>query len=56
MNSELNSLLALPEVRESMAKAGVEPIGGKPERLDAMVRSELNTWSQVVKRGNISAD
>ena len=56
MNSELNSLLALPEVRESMAKAGVEPIGGKPERLDAIVRSELNTWSQVVKRGNISAD
>lgn len=56
MNSELNSLLALPEVRESMAKAGVEPIGGKPEKLEAMVRSELTTWAQVVKKGNITAE
>lgn len=56
MNAELNSLLALPEVREAMAKAGVEPIGGKPEKLDAMVRSELKTWTQVVQKGNIAAD
>jgi len=56
MNSEINSLLALPEVKEAMAKAGVEPIGGKPEKLDAMVRSEIKMWTQVVKKGNITAD
>jgi tripartite-type tricarboxylate transporter receptor subunit TctC len=56
MNAELNSLLALPEVKEAMAKAGVEVIGGKPDKLDVMVRSELNMWAQVVKKGNITAD
>lgn len=56
MNSEINSLLALPEVKEAMTKAGVEPIGGKPEKLDAMVRSEIKMWTQVVKKGNITAD
>ena len=56
MNSEINSLLALPEVKESMEKMGAEPAGGKPERLEALVRSELETWSQVVKKSNITAD
>lgn len=56
MNSEINSLLALPEVKESMEKMGAEPAGGKPEKLDALVRSELETWSQVVKKSNITAD
>jgi hypothetical protein len=39
-----------------MARAGVEVIGGKPDKLDAMVRSELGMWAQVVKKGNITAD
>jgi tripartite-type tricarboxylate transporter receptor subunit TctC len=56
MNAEINSLMALTEVKEAMAKAGVEPIGGKPERLDALVQSEIKMWNQVVKKGNITAD
>jgi tripartite-type tricarboxylate transporter receptor subunit TctC len=56
MNAEINSLMALTDVKEAMAKAGVDPIGGKPERLDALVKSEINMWSQVVKKGNITAD
>ncbi len=56
MNSEINSLLALPEVKESMAKMGVDPAGGKPEQLDALVRSEIKLWSQVVTRGKIVVD
>jgi len=56
MNAEINSLMALTEVKEAMAKAGVDPIGGKPERLDALVQSEIKMWNQVVKKGNITAD
>jgi tripartite-type tricarboxylate transporter receptor subunit TctC len=56
MNSEMNNLLALPEIRESMAKAGVEPIGGKPEKLDALVRNEIRMWTQVVKTANIQPE
>ena len=56
MNSEINSLMALTEVKEAMAKTGVGPIGGKPEKLDALVQSEIKMWTQVVKKGNITAD
>ncbi len=56
MNSEINSLLGLPEVKESMAKMGIDPAGGKPEKLDTLVRSEIKMWTQVVKKGNIVAE
>ncbi len=56
MNAEINSLLTLPEVKEAMAKQGLEPAGGKPEKLDALVRSEIKRWTQVVTRGKIVAE
>ena len=56
LNAEMNSLLALPEVRESMAKAGVDPIGGKPGKLETLVRSEIRMWTQVVKTANIAPE
>ena len=56
LNAEMNSLLALPEVRESMAKAGVDPIGGQPDKLETLVRSEIRIWTQVVKTANIAPE
>jgi tripartite-type tricarboxylate transporter receptor subunit TctC len=56
LNAEINQLLALPDVKEAMVKQGVEPVGGKPEKLDTLVHSELKLWSQVVSRGKITAE
>ncbi len=56
INAELNQLLTLPEVKEAMAKQSVEVAGGKPERFDNLLRSEIKTWSQVVARGKIVAE
>ena len=56
MNAEIEQLLALPDVKETMLKQGVDPAGGKPERFDALLRGELKLWSQVVARGKIVAE
>jgi tripartite-type tricarboxylate transporter receptor subunit TctC len=56
INAEINNLLTLPDVKEAMAKQGVDPAGGKPEKLDTLVRSELKLWTRVVTRGNIVAE
>jgi tripartite-type tricarboxylate transporter receptor subunit TctC len=56
INAEITNLLTLPDVKEAMAKQGVDPAGGKPEKLDTLLRSELKLWSQVVTRGKIVAD
>lgn len=53
VNAELNDLLALPDVKQAMGKLGVTPAGGKPDKLDVLVRSEIKLWAQVIKRGNI---
>ncbi|MDB5901031.1 MAG: Tripartite-type tricarboxylate transporter, receptor component TctC [Ramlibacter sp.] len=56
MNAEINQLLAQPDVKEAMAKQGVDPAGGAPERLGTLLRKELKLWSQVVTRGKIVAE
>ena len=56
MNAELNELLNLPDVREVMTKQGVDPAGGAPERLGTLLRDELKLWSDVVRRGKITAE
>jgi tripartite-type tricarboxylate transporter receptor subunit TctC len=56
MNAEINYVLSLADVKEAMAKQGVDPAGGNPEKLDALVRGEIRMWTQVAARGKIVAE
>jgi tripartite-type tricarboxylate transporter receptor subunit TctC len=56
INVELNALLKLPEVRESLAKQGMTPRGGSPERFGGIVEKEIARWARVVDRAKIKAD
>jgi tripartite-type tricarboxylate transporter receptor subunit TctC len=56
LNTEINGVLALSEVKELLAKMGVSLVGGPPATLDALVRREIKMWTQVAKRGNIVAE
>jgi len=56
VNAELNALLKQPEVRELLAKQGMIPAGGPPERLGELVKQELARWTRVVRSAGIRAD
>jgi tripartite-type tricarboxylate transporter receptor subunit TctC len=56
MNAELNDLLKLPEVKDVMAKQGVDAAGGPPQRMGTLLTDELKLWSGVVQRGKISVE
>lgn len=56
LNAEINNLLAIPEVKEALAKMGVTLAGGTPETLAGLVRKEIKVWTQVVKRANIATE
>jgi tripartite-type tricarboxylate transporter receptor subunit TctC len=56
INAELNALLQQPEIRDQLAKQGMNPAGGTPERFGALVRSELARWSRVVAAAKIKPD
>ena len=53
MNAEMDQLLKQPDIKEAMAKQGVDPAGGSPDKLGALVARELKLWTQVVARGKI---
>jgi len=56
LNGEINAILLLPEMREFLAKQGLSPAGGEPERLSRLVKTELERWTRVIAEAKIRAD
>ena len=56
VNADLNVLLRDPGIRELLAKQGMTPVGGPPERLGELVTRELARWTRVVNAAGIKAD
>jgi len=56
VNAEMVKLAQDPDYREQLSKQGQEAIASTPEELKRFTRSELDTWSRVIKTANIKAD
>lgn len=56
LNTELNSILQLADVREAFAKLGLTPAGGKPERLRDLIALEIQRWTKLVATAKIKAE
>ena len=56
IHRELMKVLALPDVKERMFGLGLEVAGDTPEKLDALVRSDIAKWSKVIKEAGIKAE
>ena len=56
VNAEMNALLKHNEIRELLARQGMAPAGGTPERFGDLVRKELARWLRVVAAAGIKAD
>jgi tripartite-type tricarboxylate transporter receptor subunit TctC len=53
---DVAALLNSPEMKESLAAQGCIAVGGKPEELTALIRSEYELWSRVVKAGGVRVE
>ncbi len=56
LNGEIGAILALADVKEILAKQGLSPAGGEPERLSRLVGTELQRWRRVIAEAKIRAD
>jgi tripartite-type tricarboxylate transporter receptor subunit TctC len=56
INTELNALLRLPDVREALAKQGVTPAGGAPDRLQQLVTHDIARWTKLVATAQIKTE
>ena len=55
LHQQLQKTLAMPGVREKLAKLGVEPMPMTSAALDALVRTEIPVNAAIVKAANIKA-
>ncbi|HSQ04989.1 MAG TPA: tripartite tricarboxylate transporter substrate binding protein [Burkholderiales bacterium] len=56
LNAEANRILAMQEVKDRMAVAGMYPAGGTPEEFGKFIRDELAKWGPIVKAAGVKVD
>lgn len=56
MNSDVNKVLALPDVIARLDEFGAEDGGGTPEQFATFIQSEQTKWAQLIKAKGIKAD
>jgi tripartite-type tricarboxylate transporter receptor subunit TctC len=54
LNKEILHVVSMADVRERLARDGVEAEGSTPAELDAIVRTERKVWVKVIKEANIT--
>ncbi len=56
VNAAINKALAVPELRERFTRMGLEPTGGSPADLTAVMKRDTERWAPVVKASGFRAD
>ena len=55
-NSEVNRAIQMPDIKERLASAGLEPAPGTPEDLGRQLRREVERWAKVVKQAGVKVE
>ncbi len=56
LNSEIERMLALPEMKSRLSADGADPAGGSPEKFSAFIRADIGKWAKVIKSANVQVD
>ena len=53
-NTELNKFIESRDMKERLAKDGIEPVGGAPSVFQEVIRRDVEQWKRVVKEARLS--
>ena len=56
LHREVAAILRMPEIRERMLNAGLEPAGQSGEEVTRLIERDLKKWGPVIKRAGIKID
>ncbi len=56
LNLEVNRIVNSPEVRETWAKQGAQPMGMSIDQFDKFLREDITKWAKVVKLSGAKVD
>ena len=56
LQKEVARVVRLPDVREGLARLGVDPVGSSPEELGRVLARDIEKWTAVARAANIRND
>ena len=56
LNAEYRKAISVPELRQKLIDAGIDPLQSSPEDASAYIRSENLKWAKVIAEGKISVE
>jgi tripartite-type tricarboxylate transporter receptor subunit TctC len=56
LNTEVNKILSMPEVRERLNSQGLFILGGSPEKLAKTMKNDHEKWGQVIRSMKLKAE
>jgi tripartite-type tricarboxylate transporter receptor subunit TctC len=56
IGSAVNQALADSEVKDKLARLGIEPVGGTAQEFARMASQDAAKWKQIIAERKISAD
>ena len=56
LNRQINEILKLPDVKERLARVGVDPAGGTSQELGAFTAAEVRKWAKVIEIAGIQRE
>ena len=56
LNADVNAVMALPDVRETLLRQGLIPTTSTPQALSTLIRSDEQRWAKVVADAHIKID
>jgi tripartite-type tricarboxylate transporter receptor subunit TctC len=56
LNREIAAILAQPDVQERLATLGYDLVASTPEAFAERIRTEIDTWGQVIRAAHIKAE
>src|SRR5262245_27543311 len=56
LNAALNTVLAMPQLRDRFLSYGVEAKASTPAELQALIAAEIPSWRKVIEERNVKAE
>jgi tripartite-type tricarboxylate transporter receptor subunit TctC len=53
-NSAVNTIIQTREMKDRLAKDGIEPVGGAPDVFHNVIKRDVEQWKRVVKEAKLS--